>query len=268
MRRHRLAELGPCDAVVLRPGSRAGIRSVIPSGHRQPQPAARRGDGPGEQARAGTDRGLPPQPAQHDPLTVEAQRAHRGPRRPRRADSDPGQHQVQPCLRRAAEARRVQPHPRIGMLSSPVVAGGAAPPGHADTAAVGLKHAGDLPIGDTRLELGTRQRRTVQRRGQQRPQRRLLAGDGQVPARGVLSHRGLPPEPSRPRGSAWRKVRENLLDHARRPPQVTIEDSAPQRHRFRPAAMAMPGMANPQCPAGSSVRRQGRMACHSRRLIR
>ena len=77
-----------------------------------------------------------------------------------------------------------------------------------------------------------------------------------------------PPEPSRPRGSAWRKVRENLLDHARRPPQVTIEDSAPQRHRFRPAAMAMPGMANPQCPAGGSVRRQGRMACHSRRLIR
>ncbi|MGH3153209.1 MAG: hypothetical protein ACRDOB_21110, partial [Streptosporangiaceae bacterium] len=62
------------------------------------------------------------------------------------------------------------------------MADGAPPPGHGDLAALDLEPAGEAAIGDGRLQLGARQRRAVQRRRAQRPQRRLPAGDGQVPA--------------------------------------------------------------------------------------
>jgi hypothetical protein len=50
------------------------------------------------------------------------------------------------------EARGVQPHPRICLLSSPVVAESPAPPGHADIAAINIEHGGDLAVRDSRLE--------------------------------------------------------------------------------------------------------------------
>jgi hypothetical protein len=56
----------------------------------------------------------------------------------------------------------------------------------------------------------------------------LLTGDGQVSARAVLGHRGLPPELSRPGGRARREGAEDLLDHGRLSAVVTIDDRAPQ----------------------------------------
>jgi len=56
----------------------------------------------------------------------------------------------------------------------------------------------------------------------------LLTGDGQVPARAVLGHRGLPPELSRPGGRARREGAEDLLDHGRLLAAVTLDDRAPQ----------------------------------------
>ena len=191
------------------------------------------------------DLGPAAQPAEHDPLPAEAERAHRGPRRPGRADPDPGQHKFQPCLRRGAEARGVQPNPRVGVLGPPVVPDRAPPPGHRDRAAVKFETAGDLAVRDDRLELGARQRRAVQRRRAQRPQRFLLTGDGQVPARMVAGHRSLAPELSRPGGRARREGGENLLDHGRLLAAVTIDDRAPQGDRLRPYPGAMPGVAYP-----------------------
>ena len=241
--------------------ARVGVRHrhqvVIGCGHRQLEPAAKGSDEGGEAVRAAIDAGPPAQPAQRDPVPAEAQRAHRGPRRAGRTDPDPGEHQFQPRLRRGGEVRGVQPHPRIGMLGSPVVADGSPPPGHGDLAAVDLEPAGDLAIRDGRLQLGTRQRRTVQRRRTQRPQRRLPAGDSQLPAGGVLSHRGLPAEPLRPGGSVGREGAEDLLDHGRRligvAIGVTIEDRAPQGYRLRPLTGAMTGVAYPQRPGGAGI---------------
>jgi hypothetical protein len=139
-----------------RVGVRHRDRGVIACAYRQLKPGSRRGDAGGEPARAGIDPEPPAQPAQQDPLTAEAERAHRGPRRPRRADLDPGEHQVQPRLRRGTEARGVQPYPRIGVLGSPVVTDGPPPPGHADVAAIDAEHAGDLAVRDSRLQLGPR----------------------------------------------------------------------------------------------------------------
>ena len=60
-----------------------------------------------------------------------------------------------------------------------------------------------------------------------------IGGDRQVPARAVLSHRGLPPELPRPCGGVRREGTEDLLDHGRWLTQVTIKGGAPERHRFR-----------------------------------
>ena len=185
---------------------------------------------------------------ERDPLAVEAERAHRGPGRPRRADPDPGEHEFQPRLRRGAEVGGVRPDPRIGMLRSPVVPGGPPPPGHADLAPVYLEQAGDLAIGDDRFKLGARQRRTIQHRRAQWPQRRLLAGDRQVPVRAVLSHRGLPAELTWPGGSLLREGTEDLLDHGRPLAEVTVDDGASEGSRLRSLARAMAGVAYPQRP--------------------
>ena len=248
------------------PAARIGVghrhRVVIVCGHGDLHPGLRRGHAGAEPGRAGHDPGPPAQAAQHDPLAADAERAHRRPRRSRRADPDPGEDQFQPRLRGGTEPRGVQPHPRIGVLRSPVVADGPPPPGHGHLAAVDLERPGDVAIRDRGLELGARQRRLVQHLRTQRPQRRLLAGDGQVPARALVSQRGLPLESLRPGHRIRREVREDLLDHDRRLIAVTIHDGAPQGNRLATLAGAMPGVAYPQRPG------RGRVAsAHEPRLV-
>lgn len=65
---------------------------IVVGGYGYLQPGVRRGEAGREPVRACVDLGSAAQPAERDPLPAQADRAHRGPRRPDRADPDPGQH--------------------------------------------------------------------------------------------------------------------------------------------------------------------------------
>src|ERR1017187_5445903 len=129
-------------------------------------------------------------------------------------------------------------------------------PRHPDTLTgviIDLKRAGEQAIRDTRLKLGARQRRPVQRQRPQRPQRRLTAADTELPARCPLPHAGLPPELPRPRDRVRRQGAEDLLHHDRPLAQIAIDHGAPQGGRLRPLARTMRGVTYPQCPGRREV---------------
>jgi hypothetical protein len=156
-----------------------------------------------------------------------------------------------PPVRHRSPRRAATPTNRHVQI--PVMANGPPPPRHRDGAAIDLEHAGDPAIWDRGLELGTRQRRTVQHRWTQGTQRRLPAGDCQIPAHPMAAHRGLSLELLRPCRSTLREGSEDLLDHGRRLIQVTIDDGTPQGNRLPVLPRAMTGMADPQRPGGDRI---------------